>query len=187
MGRWGEKTRFMLMRVARTQAITVRLFPLPITHYMTFFQFESDFVESLRCIPMQVRYKLDTCGVKLKLPHWHQFTQEDRQELVSRPCTLPAEIQEYKNWLQNLVKEHTGTFASELPVEENPPWLDSRNIPESVEEKAQELGLTIHLKQWSALSPLQRFALIKLSRAGHENLNFLPALREFGLVHSDQE
>ncbi|HEY9298982.1 MAG TPA: nitrate reductase associated protein, partial [Phormidium sp.] len=26
-----------------------------------FFQFEADFVNSLRCIPMQVRYKLDTC------------------------------------------------------------------------------------------------------------------------------
>jgi hypothetical protein len=26
-----------------------------------FFQFEADFVESLCCIPMQVRLKLDTC------------------------------------------------------------------------------------------------------------------------------
>jgi len=32
-----------------------------------FFQFEADFVDSLRCIPMQVRFKLATCGIKLKL------------------------------------------------------------------------------------------------------------------------
>jgi hypothetical protein len=31
------------------------------------------------------------------------------------------------------------------------------------------------------LTPLQRFALIKLTRSQHENNNFLPALIEFGL------
>lgn len=39
-----------------------------------FFAFEADFVVSLGCIPMRVRYKLDTCGIKLKLPQWHQLT-----------------------------------------------------------------------------------------------------------------
>jgi hypothetical protein len=57
-------------------------------NFMTnFFQFEADFVDSLRCIPMQVRMKLDTCGIKLKLTHWHQFTQQERQALVEMPCT----------------------------------------------------------------------------------------------------
>lgn len=31
---------------------------------------------------------------------------------------------------------------------------------------------------------LQRFALYKLTRPGHDNDNFLPAMREFGLVGS---
>ena len=47
-----------------------------------FFKFEDDFVDSLRCIPMQVRFKLDNCGVKLKLSHWYQFTEQERQTLV---------------------------------------------------------------------------------------------------------
>jgi hypothetical protein len=38
----------------------------PATH----FQFEADFVAALRCIPMYVRFKLDTVGLKLKLSHW---------------------------------------------------------------------------------------------------------------------
>ncbi|MDA0674030.1 MAG: hypothetical protein O3C67_10055, partial [Cyanobacteria bacterium] len=37
------------------------------------------------------------------------------------------------------------------------------------------------LEQGAGLIPLQRFALIKLSRPGHENRNFLPACQEFGL------
>lgn len=36
--------------------------------------------------------------------------------------------------------------------------------------------------QWRDLSDLQRFTLIKLTRAGHDNDNFYPALVEFGLV-----
>ncbi len=31
------------------------------------FDFESDFVASLRCIPMCVRFKLDLCEIKLSL------------------------------------------------------------------------------------------------------------------------
>jgi hypothetical protein len=58
---------------------------------MTFFQFEADFVESLRCVPMQVRYKLDTCGVKLKLPDWNHFSQAERQQLVELPCETETE------------------------------------------------------------------------------------------------
>lgn len=34
---------------------------------LLYFQFEADFIQTLRCIPLSVRYKLDTCGVKLKL------------------------------------------------------------------------------------------------------------------------
>lgn len=64
----------------------------------TFFKFEADFVDTLRCVPMIVRFKLDTVGIKLSLRAW------------------------------------------------------------------------------------SRFALAKLARGGHENANFLPALREFGLV-----
>ncbi len=34
----------------------------------------------------------------------------------------------------------------------------------------------------ASLSPLQRFALFKLSRPGHDNDKFEPAMREFGLL-----
>ena len=147
-----------------------------------FFQFEADFVDSLRCIPMQVRMKLDTCGIKLKLTHWHQFNQQERQALVEIPCTTADEIQTYRQYLQQLVIEHTGTPASDLPVDTHPAWMDATTIPASIQEKAQEVGTALTTQQWAALTPAQRFALIKLSRPSHENKNFLPALKEFQLV-----
>lgn len=150
--------------------------------YMTFFEFEADFVDSLRCIPMQVRYKLDTCGVKLKLSDWHELTQAEREALVELPCTTQTEIEAYKEYLQRLVLERTGTPASQLPIEPYPAWMDSSTVPPNLQEKAQEIGVNLTLQEWTALTPLQRFALIKLSRPSHENKNFPKAMAEFHLL-----
>lgn len=147
-----------------------------------FFQFESEFVESLRCIPMQVRLNLDTCGVKLKLVHWSGFNAAQKQALVDRPCTNLGAIAQYREFVQALVTEQTGAPAKTLLIEDQPAWLDGAVIPADVVMKAAELGLAIAPPQWAALSSLQRFALIKLSRPSHENRNFLPAMQEFGLA-----
>jgi hypothetical protein len=144
-----------------------------------FFKFESDFVDSLRCIPMIVRFKLDTCGIKLKLDQWNHFTEGDRQQLVQLPCETTEEIAAYRATVSHLVFQYTQATASELPVEEHPPWLDQDNIAEIVKEKANAVAAEISLTEWKTLEPIQRFALIKLSRSSHENRNFLPALQEF--------
>ncbi|HEY9799159.1 MAG TPA: nitrate reductase associated protein [Leptolyngbyaceae cyanobacterium] len=146
-----------------------------------FFQFEADFVDSLRCIPMQVRYKLDTCGIKLKLSDWNHMAQAEREALVELPCTTETEIQAYQEYLQQLIIKHTGTPAAKLPIESDPVWLNANTIPDSIQDKAQEIGVNLTLSQWVNLTPLQRFALIKLSRSRHENQNFPKAIAEFHL------
>jgi hypothetical protein len=147
-----------------------------------FFQFEADFVDSLRCIPMQVRMNLDTCGVKLKLEHWNKFSSEEKEALVSLPCNTPGEVQTYREFLQNLVTATTGTPAQDLPTESLPAWLNTEEIPPAIQSKAAEFQIILTPNQWLNLTPLQRFALIKLSRPSHENHNFYPALQEFGLL-----
>lgn len=145
------------------------------------FQFEQAFIDSLRCIPMIVRLKLDTCGVKLKLNHWHQFTQAERQTLVTMPCDTQATILTYQQHLQRLVTHYTGQSAKEIEVPINPPWLNL-TVPEQVKIKAATHNLKISSDAWGTLTPAQRFALIKLSRPSHENRNFVPAMQEFGLL-----
>ena len=147
-----------------------------------FFQFEMDFASSLRCIPMQVRYKLDLCGIKLKLPQWNQFSNSDRQLLLDLPCQTPQQVQTYRQTLQELVERVTGEKATNLPVETNPDWENDSKIPDSVDAKAQEVGIPFTLAKWAKLEAIQRFVLIKLSRSSHENRNFVPALKEFHLV-----
>ncbi len=147
-----------------------------------FFQFEADFIQSLRCIPLIVRLKLDTCGVKLKLNHWHQLEKEERENLVKKPCGTTEEAQKYRHYLQELILLKTGAYAKELEIDPNPLWTQKDKIPLQVKEKAQEFDLKLTLQQWQNLTDIQRFALVKLSRPSHENNNFLPALKEFDLL-----
>ena len=149
---------------------------------LQFFEFEADFVAALRCIPMQVRYKLDTCGIKLKLQHWHSFSTIQRQKLIDLPCDTSAQINDYRENLRSQVFQYFNTYPSDLPIDEKPAWKQIEEIPLSVVQHARELNFAIAITQWQSLTPLQRFALIKLSNSNHENNNFLPALQEFGLI-----
>jgi hypothetical protein len=149
-----------------------------------FFNFETEFVDSLRCIPMVVRCKLDTCGIKLKLSEWSLMNQNEKQQLIDLSCLTEEEIHIYRNYLQKIIFQHTGLPAKELPIDLYPAWMKDGEIPVNIEEKAQEIGIKISLEQWSALNPLQRFALIKLSQPGHENKNFPKAMAEFNLLNS---
>ena len=149
---------------------------------MTYFDFEADFVDSLRCIPMLVRLKLDTCGVKLKLAEWNRFTQTECKQLVELPCDRDSEVIAYKEYVSQLIAQHTGNQASLLAIDPHPPWSNDREIPESVIDKSAQEGININLSQWANLTTIQRFALIKLTRSQHENNNFLPALKEFSLL-----
>jgi hypothetical protein len=153
--------------------------PLP---DLTYFQFEADFVESLRCIPMAVRCKLDTCGIKLKLNQWNEFTLGDRQGLVEKSCESPEEIQAYRTFLCDLIENRAKSEVKTLEIDPNPAWLNDDLIPESLVEKTQAANVALTPEQWRSLTPIQRFALIKLSRPGHESHNLLPALQEFGLI-----
>jgi hypothetical protein len=147
-----------------------------------FFQFETDFVDSLRCIPMQVRYRLDTCGVKLKLHQWNLFTLTDRAQLVDFDPQTDLEIDRYRELLVQLIQERSGEAASLLSIAPQPAWLNELLIPVVLTEKVAAAEVNLSLLQWQQLTPLQRFALIKLSGASHEQNNFLPALQEFKVI-----
>ena len=148
-----------------------------------YFNFEEDFIEkNVRCIPMIVRFKMDAAGIKLKLAEWSKFKREERVELALMPATTAEELQAYHQYLTKLVVQYTGINPTELVVEDNPDWDNVKTVPEVITEKSKEFDATIVLKQWQNLTSLQRFALLKLSKSGHENINFPKALKEFNLA-----
>lgn len=153
----------------------------------TLFQFEQDFADTLHCVPMGVRLKLDTCGIKLSLAQWNQLDRAERQRLMALPCDNPDTIATYRGYLAELINQHQSGPLKTLVVDSQPPWSQQDAIPSAVQQRAAELGHSFTLGQWQSLTPLQRFALIKLSRPSHENHNFLPALEEFGLCSRSGE
>jgi hypothetical protein len=150
------------------------------------FKFEEEFMEDrIRCLPMVVRFKLDACGIKLKLSEWNNFTVDERKGLMEFSTTTDDEIRDYRMKVQKLVLHHTGKEATELPIEKLPAWVITEELQKPLLEKLKEFGWTISLQQWKELSDMQRFVLVKLSRPSHENKNFPKAVKEFGLVGID--
>ena len=147
-----------------------------------FFEFEADFVATLRCIPMGVRFKLDLCGIKLSLRAWSVFDAATRACLVSLPVDTAGELVTYRGFLSQAI-EGVGEPVVAVAIEPEPAWMDEDRIPDALVHKALELDVDPGgLTRWRQLGTLQRFALTKLTRGGHENDNLLPALREFGLA-----
>ena len=147
-----------------------------------FFRFEEDFVEAgIRCIPMIVRFKLDACGIKLKLSEWSKMNPAERNHLAESPCETAQEVSQYRQGLYDLILRRTGEAPTLIPVEKDPAWARIE-IPYTVTEKLAQLSVECSPERWQQLADLQRFALLKLSYAGHEHKNFSRALEEFGLI-----
>ncbi len=151
-----------------------------------YFNFEDDFVEfNIRCIPMIVRFKMDNVGIKLKLAEWSKFNAVERKQLALRPIGNNDELNDYRNFLSSLIYKYTGNAPTLLEINPNPDWANLTTIPKTLIEKSNEFNWKITTEQWSALTTLQRFALLKLCRPGHENRNFPKAMREFGIMNYD--
>jgi len=149
-----------------------------------YFQFEEEFMENnMRCIPMIIRFKMDMGGIKLKLSEWKKFSTAERIELALMNCSLNGGNKQYAIYLEGLIKKYTGRNPTSMEVYKNPAWNDLHSIPETLVEKLKEFNWSLSIAQWNFLTDLQRFALLKLCRPGHENKNFPKAMKEFNLVN----
>jgi len=123
------------------------------------FSFEAEFTADLRCIPMAVRRKLDLAGLKLKLVHWTELTEAERQALLAWSDDPEAIANLHDHLVQRTAELSPGP-ATPLPAPLHEPWQQPEAWPDTV----------------------QRFALVKLSHPGHEHRNLPRALAEFGAL-----
>ncbi|MEO6675058.1 MAG: nitrate reductase associated protein, partial [Ginsengibacter sp.] len=107
---------------------------------------------------------------------------EERKQLCEFGCSTVEEVQQFKNYLEQIVSCRTGNEVTNMQVETNPAWANRNEIPQLLKENLAEFNWSISVTQWQALSHLQRFVLMKLCRPGHENRNLPKAVKEFGLV-----
>jgi len=148
----------------------------------TLFQFELEGTEAHLCIPMSVRLKLDSCRLKVTTLQWQHLSEEEKHLVTSAPCQTADQRNAYRQLIGGIILNRTGEPAGELLPDPNPAWLNEHSIPERVQDAFRATEHELTLGQWTALTPFQRFAPIKLTRPSHETASkFLQAVKEFGL------
>ena len=133
--------------------------------------------DSLRCIPLCVRRKLDLIGIKLKLTHWLDFNLNEKTKIVNWPDTQ-NELLDLKIFLKKITSNSKYGEAKEIERSINQPWQDKNKIPEQVLKAALERGIKTSIEKWRNLNELDRFAFCKLIRPSHEHQNLDKAFDE---------
>ena len=141
------------------------------------FAFEQDFIGNWRCIPLCVRRKLDLSGVKLKLNHWLALTQDQRQQLVDWPDS-PDALLDLRGHLHQCTAAMPDGRAKDLDPVTAAAWQQADQLPEEVAEAAAARGVELTPTHWRDICELDRFALCKLVRPGHDHHNLAAALSE---------
>ena len=141
------------------------------------FAFEQDFIGNWRCIPLCVRRKLDLSGVKLKLNHWLALTQDQRQQLVDWPDTTDALLQ-LRDHLRQCTASMPDGRVKDLDPVTAAPWQQVDQLPEEVADAAAARGIELTSTHWREIRELDRFALCKLVRPGHDHHNLAAAFNE---------
>ena len=141
------------------------------------FAFEQDFIGNWRCIPLCVRRKLDLSGVKLKLNHWLALTQDQRQQLVDWPDTRDA-LEALRDHLRQCTSSMLCGQVKDLDPVTAAPWQQGDRLPEELVCAAAVRGIELTPTHWRDISELDRFALCKLVRPGHDHHNLEAAFSE---------
>jgi len=143
------------------------------------FKFEAEIYESLSCVPMAARRKLDALGIKIGLTQWQQLGRGERLMI----CHAPSGSDEERDALRTFIEEATiaragsapKTLAEDVRRSADPP----KRPPGLLAGNARATGVELDDAAWARLDDDQRYALIKLGDGAKPSHNFKAALEEF--------
>jgi hypothetical protein len=143
------------------------------------FNFEAEIYESLNCLPMAARRKLDALGIKIHLVQWEQLGRGERLMI----CHAPSESDEERGALRTFIEEvtiaRTGSPVKILSDDVRRSAYPPAHPPQVLAQNARTFGFELEGKSWAALDDDQRYALIKLGDTEKPSHNFTAALKEF--------
>lgn len=142
------------------------------------FKFENEIYESLSCLPMAARRKLDQLGIKVGLEQWQHLSRGERLMICHAPVASADEAEALRLFVNEVTLAKCGTAPKSLPEEKrqgvNPPAA----VPERLVASAQKSGVALTQAAWAALDDDERYALIKLG-VEKESHKLKAALDEF--------
>jgi hypothetical protein len=151
------------------------------------FKFEDEIYESLNCLPMAARRKLDALGVKLSLAQWEQLGRGERLMICHGPSASKEERDALRTFIEEATIARTGLAPKTLPDEARRSADPPTDLPELLARNARAARIKLDDGAWAAMDDDQRYALIKLGNTEQPSHNFAAALEEFlspGPAHS---
>ncbi len=143
------------------------------------FQFEAEIYESLACVPMQARRKLDAVGIKIGLAQWQQLGRGERLMICHAPANTPEECTALKLFIEEATMAKAGSAPKTLPEEARRGATPPKSPPQRLIANARNFGTDLTQDKWNALDEDERYALVKLGDVERPSHNLPSALKEF--------
>jgi hypothetical protein len=145
------------------------------------FQFEAEIYESLSCVPMQARRKLDAAGIKIHLAQWQQLSRGERLMICHAPADTADEHRALKLFIEEATMARAGSPPKELGDDVRRGATPPMSPPARLIAHARALGSEITQDKWNTLDNDERYALTKLGDCERPSHNLKSALKEFSL------
>jgi hypothetical protein len=142
------------------------------------FQFESDIYETLNCVPMAVRRKLDRVGLKVGLDQWQSLSRAERLAICYMPAFSHDECEALREGLVEAAKARFGCLPKELSEAAREEASPPRSVPILLATRSEAAGYDL-AEAWQSLDEDERYALLKLGNGKTASHNLPVALAEF--------
>ena len=151
------------------------------------FKFEDEMHESLQCVPMAVRRKLDRVGLKVGLEQWKSLDRGERLAICHLPVASAEECDSLSIFIREAMKRRFGVEPKTLTDAQRASAEPPATPPARVVSHARTQGFDLNDAAWSRLDSDERFALMKMGDAETPSHNLGAALKEFAVpIASDQ-
>jgi len=149
------------------------------------FKFEDEMHESLQCVPMAVRRKLDRVGLKISLEPWKALDRGERLAICHLPTSSAEECDALSIFIREAMLRHFGTEPKFLTDAQRAAADPPATPPEQLVVRAREAGFDLSDFAWSKLDGDERFALMKMGADSKPSHNLGAALKEFQVPAAD--
>jgi hypothetical protein len=150
------------------------------------FKFEDEMHESLQCVPMAVRRKLDRVGLKIGLEQWKSLDRGERLAICHLPADSAEECDGLSVFIREAMRRRFGVEPKLLTdaqrASADPPGLP----PDRVVKHARAAGFDLSAAVWTRLDADERFALMKMGDVDTPSHNLAAALKEFSVPQAGQ-
>jgi hypothetical protein len=151
------------------------------------FAFEGDIYETLDCVPMAVRRKLDVVRVKISLQGWQSLPMDERRHLCELPVDNAIALASYRAALREAAARK-GASLRDLPGDaesERARWM-TPDIPADVAAFAAQHAIALSSDRWHELNEDERYVLVKMADPSRDAAKVRAAYEEVVLGRTSQ-